>query len=235
MKTFLLDDVEIKIYKSSLARKITISIRPHSGARITIPRYVSYLEAERFAHLKRDWIAANLKKLSDYTNGSERNPVSGFVTKKHQLILEPKETSGVKVRVQKGTILVKYNSELEQDSKEVRTAVNKGILLALKKEAVEYMPTRLSELAKKCSLSYNNVAIKNMKSRWGSCSGRNNINLTIHLMRLPFHMVDYVLLHELAHTIVKNHSKRYWETLEKICPGSKQMDKELKSHKIMPL
>ncbi|MDP2038391.1 MAG: DUF45 domain-containing protein, partial [Ignavibacteria bacterium] len=108
MKTFLLDDVEIKIYKSSLARKITISIRPHRGARITIPRYASYLEAERFAFLKREWIADNLKKVNDLSNQTERNPVSGFVTKKHQLILEPKETSGVKVRVQKGTILVKY-------------------------------------------------------------------------------------------------------------------------------
>lgn len=235
MKTFLLDDVEIKIYKSSLARKITISIRPHRGVRITIPRYATYSEAERFAHQKRDWIAANLKKVNEFANETERNPVSGFVTKKHQLILEPNAASGVKVRVQKGTILVKYNSELTQHSKEVRAAVNKGILLALKKEAIEYLPQRLNELAKKCSLTYNNVSIKNMKSRWGSCTGRNNINLTIHLMRLPDHLIDYVLLHELAHIIVKNHSKKYWETLEKICPDSKQMDKELKSHRIMAL
>lgn len=235
MKTFLLDDVEIKIYKSSLARKITISIRPHRGVRITIPRYATYLEAEGFALRKRDWIAANLKKVTDLANQAERNPVSGFVTKKHQLILEPKSTTGIKVRIQKGTILVKYNSELAQHSKEVRAAVNKGILLALKKEAVEYLPERLSELAKKCGLSYNNISIKNMKSRWGSCTGRNNINLTIHLMRLPDHLIDYVLLHELAHTIVKNHSKKYWETLERICADSKQMDKELKPHKIMSL
>ena len=173
--------------------------------------------------------------MNEFFNQSERNPVSGFVTKNHQLMLEPKATSGVKVRVQKGTILVKYNSELTQDSKEVRVAVKKGILLALKKEAVEYLPNRLSELAKKNGLLYNNIAIKNMKSRWGSCTGRNNINLTIHLMRLPDHLIDYILLHELAHTIVKNHSKKYWVTLENICPNSKQMDKELKSHRIMAL
>ena len=235
MKVFLLDEVEIKIYKSTLARKITISIRPHRGVRITIPKYASYSEAERFARHKREWIAANLKKVNEFVNQSERNPTSGFVTKEHQLILEPGAMHGVKVRVQKGAILVKYNTELTQDSKEVRAAVTKGILIALKKEGAEYLPARLSELARKCNLSYNNVAIKNMKSRWGSCTGRNNINLTIHLMRLPDHLIDYVLLHELAHTIVKNHSKKYWELLENICVGSKKMDKELKSHKIMSL
>lgn len=235
MKTFPLDDVEIKIYKSALARKITISIRPHRGVRITIPRYATYSEAERFALHKRDWIAANLKKVNEFTNQTERNPVSGFVTKKHQLILLPSTITGVRVRVQQGTILVKYNPELTQESKEVRASVKKGIELALKKEAVEYLPHRLGELAKKNGLLYNNVAIKNMKSRWGSCTGRNNINLTIHLMRLPDHLIDYVLLHELAHTIVKNHSKKYWETLEKICHDSKQIDKDLKSHRIMAL
>lgn len=235
MKTFLLDDIVIKIYKSALAKKITISIRPYRGVRITIPRYTSYSEAEKFAHQKREWIAENLKKINEYENHRVLTPPSGYVTRQHQLIIEPKAIAGVIVRVRQGTIRVKYNPELALESKAVRAAVNKGIQIALRKEANEHLPPRLSELAEKHRLPFAKVAIKNMKSRWGSCSGRNNINLTIHLMTLPDQLIDYVLLHELAHTIVKNHSKKYWEMLERICPNSKQLDKELKSHRIMAL
>ncbi len=235
MKIFLLDDVEIKIYKSHLAKKIIISIRPGRGVRITIPRYAAYLEAERFALHKKEWIHETLKKLSEKIDISPHPPISGFVTKHHELILLPHLKPNNSVKIREGKILVKFDSSLRADSKEIRSLIQRGIDKALKKEAVEYLPERLKQLSVNAQLPFNQVAIKNMKSRWGSCTGRNNINLTVHLMRLPEHLIDYVLMHELVHTVVKNHSRKYWQTLEYYYKNAKIYDKELKKFRIMSL
>ncbi|MCK5457672.1 MAG: M48 family metallopeptidase, partial [Melioribacteraceae bacterium] len=61
-----------------------------------------------------------------------------------------------------------------------------------------------------------------------SCSARNNINLNIHLMRLPVELINYVILHELCDTVHKNHSKRFWDKLESVFPDSKSADKKLR-------
>ena len=76
----------------------------------------------------------------------------------------------------------------------------------------------------------NKVKINNAKTRWGSCSIENNITLSLQLMRLPDYLIDYVILHELAHTKVKNHSIHFWDFLDSITDSkAKNLDKELKS------
>ncbi len=93
--------------------------------------------------------------------------------------------------------------------------------------------TRLKELASKHNFTYNRVFIRNQKTRWGSCSHHNNINLNINLVRLRPELMDYLLLHELVHTRIKNHSKKYWEELDKYCDGrAKILRKELKKHRL---
>lgn len=233
MKTFLINDVEIKIYKSHLSKKLTISIKPTGTIRISIPRYVSYLEAERFAQQKKDWIFANLKKFEENSTKQDFVPISGLVTKKHKLILGIQGKTGITLRVYNGIISIKHNESLNVNSKEVKNAIKKGILKALKKESLEYLPNRLSQLASKHSLTYTAISIKNMKTRWGSCTGKNKIILNTHLMSLPDYLIDYVLLHELAHTKIKNHSRLFWDYLENICAKAKNLDIELKSYKIL--
>ena len=76
------------------------------------------------------------------------------------------------------------------------------------------------------------MIIKNNKTRWGSCSHRNNINLSLHLMRLPEHLIDYIIAHELVHTVHKNHSNKFWKDLENVFPGAKAADRELKDYRI---
>ena len=75
----------------------------------------------------------------------------------------------------------------------------------------------------------NKIAIKNQRTRFGSCSFQNNINLNINLMKYDFDIIDYVLIHELVHTKIKNHSEKFWFEVEKNCPNYKILRKKLKN------
>lgn len=102
-----------------------------------------------------------------------------------------------------------------------------------KAKAKALLTTRLRELAEQHGFDYNKVFIKKQKTRWGSCSERNNINLNIKLASLSEELTDYVLLHELLHTRIKNHSKKYWAELNKYVGGNaKALDKRLRKHRL---
>ena len=94
-------------------------------------------------------------------------------------------------------------------------------------EARTFLVRRLAELAARHGYSYNRVFVRNQKTRWGSCSSANNINLNINLVRLPPELMDYTILHELVHTRVKNHSSRFWAILGRHVPDAKVVDQQL--------
>ncbi|MCH7782371.1 M48 family metallopeptidase [candidate division KSB1 bacterium] len=89
---------------------------------------------------------------------------------------------------------------------------------------------RISRLAEKNGFDFNRITIRNQKSRWGSCSSKNNINLNIKLVKLPEELMDYVILHELVHTRIKNHSSDFWQELDKYVGNAKALAKQLKKY-----
>jgi len=80
-------------------------------------------------------------------------------------------------------------------------------------EARMLLPDRLQELARQHGFRYQKVTIRNNRRNWGSCSSRNNISLNLQMMKLPDELIDYILLHELVHTEIKNHRPAFWERL----------------------
>ncbi len=100
------------------------------------------------------------------------------------------------------------------------------------KQARQELVAMLESLARIHGFEYGRVAIRRQKTRWGSCSGVNNINLNAHLITLPIELVEYVVLHELVHTRVKNHSREFWKEIHKYMPDARERDKRLRSYRL---
>ncbi len=102
---------------------------------------------------------------------------------------------------------------------------------ALRHEARRTLPERLVRLAQTHGFIFTGVRINNSKTHWGSCTVRKSINLSISLMLLPWHLIDYVLLHELCHTVEMNHSERFWRLMDQVTDGkAKALRQELKKY-----
>ncbi len=100
-------------------------------------------------------------------------------------------------------------------------------------QAKRALVRRLREIAEMYGFTYTKVTIRKQKTRWGSCSVKNNISLNINLVRLPDDLRDYVLLHELVHTRIRNHSKAFWSELNKFVGGNaKTLAKKVKNYKL---
>ncbi len=89
---------------------------------------------------------------------------------------------------------------------------------------------KMLQLSNKHQLNFYKLIFKTLKSQWGSCSQNNTICINNILYYLPEHLQEYIMLHELTHTKIKNHSIIFWEELEKICPNSKFKRKELRDN-----
>lgn len=104
----------------------------------------------------------------------------------------------------------------------------------LRAEAKEYLPQRVEQLAAACGLKYGRVTIRATRSKWGSCTWQNNLSLSLYLMTLPRHLIDYVIIHELCHTRHHNHSAEFHALVDSLVGGrEKELRRELRHYHIM--
>ena len=97
----------------------------------------------------------------------------------------------------------------------------------------KYLRNRIEHLAQLHGFKYNNLTFKYMKTRWGSCSAKNNLNFNILMAHLPKSIQDYIIIHELLHTRIKSHSREFWAELDRITGSAKGFDKKLKENYVI--
>lgn len=220
----------VHILKNTRSHRMRLRVKPDGQVQVSIPAHASEQKAVEFVKSKVDWI---LRQQQDIKAGlTIFGPDNCFKTKFHQLKVVRVEHSKVSGMVGKGIIQINIPSTHNHQRPEIQQFIRRALVQVMRHEAKIYLPARLRELAQKHGFQVENIAVKHVKSRWGSCSSVNNINLNIHLMRLPEHLIDYVILHELAHTVEKNHGPGFWRLLEKVCPGARKLDKEMNHYHV---
>lgn len=223
----------VQFVPSSTAKYVRISIKPGVGVQVTLPKRATMAQAEAFVQEKAAWIRKHLaRQQQELQKKTLFSPYDTFQTRFHQLQLLPHTLPQLKSRLKEGVLQVWYPVQTGWEDQQVQEYIRTSVEQALRLEAKQYLPQQVAHLAQKFGFSYRNVTIKNAKTRWGSCSATNNINLSLHLMRLPQHLCDYVILHELAHTVEKNHGPRFWALLDRISGNARGLDNELKAYRL---
>lgn len=222
---------EVLLKKTKRASRLSIRVKPFVGVVVSLPMRISYKTAEAFILEKQDWIK---KSLSQMEKIEEKRSIftekTQFCTLWHCLKLKKAKGKRFYTQITEKEIIVKYPNDIPVRDERIQAGIRRAIEKAWLAEAKEIFPKKTKELAKKHKFEYKNLSIKNTISRWGSCSYNNHISLSLHLMRLPEYLIDYVILHELCHTIEKNHGKNFWALLEKVSPGARKLAKELKKY-----
>lgn len=225
---------DIRLKKSNKARNVSITIKPFEGINVSVPRSLSFKTAEKFVLKKQDWIQKHIPRIKEiekkFTIFDEN---INFKTRNHTLQFEPRKVDSTKVKITENIIKVIYPDDEDIRNINYQVIIRKAIEEAWRIEAKQFIPERVSQLSEIHRFRYNNIYIKNIKSRWGSCSYQNNLNFTLHLMRLPDYLIDYVILHELCHTVHKNHGKEFWALLDTVTGNkSNALKKEMKNWEI---
>ncbi len=203
------------------------------GVVITCPVSLSDQEVYKILQEKSHWIQRQSVRVANWKNHFTRfEEGKEYRTRAHRLIMETHNRPTIRITVAKGLIKVVFPEFAGIGDPKVQTAIRKGIEEAWRIEAKSWLPERTEQLAKKFGFRYGKVTVRNSRTRWGSCSWDNNISLSLHLMMLPDHLIDYVILHELVHTVHKNHGKGFWQMLDTVTGGVQKLEKEINSYQI---
>lgn len=209
------------------ARNITMRVK-EDGLHVTTPPYRSItalLEAIAPFRERLRNVCSEVKPKPFYLNFS-------IEAECFRLKLETSPLKNFTVSMRDETVVIACPAHADFTTDRVQTLVKNAVMRAMRKKAEEYLPPLVQYWSSLFDLPYNKVTISKARSRWGSCSSKRDISLSFYLMLLPAHLMDYVILHELAHTREMNHGPKFWELLNQLTDDKAlALRKELRMHR----
>ncbi len=214
-----------RIQVSKRAKRLNLKVSAEQGVQLIIPPFTDKIEAITFLQKNIAWVEKNQYLWQQYQDTITLPNKLSFpalqqcwkieyvdnVINKRPLILERPEYTLV--------YFGKNNDQLK--IKKVRQWCQN--------KAQQFLQQRMVELSTEYKFSFNKLSFRHQRTLWGSCTQAKNINLNYKLIFLPVHLIDYILIHELAHTIHLNHSRKFWELVERFIPNYKKCCKELRN------
>ena len=220
---FLSMSSEINEVIRSNRRTIAIVIDSRGKVVIRAPHKVPMSVITAFITTKQSWIDQKIAEAKQRTSKPETKFSDG------ELFYLFGEKRQLKVTVQAKSALAYLNGEFVLHP----ARSEKALLLfekLYKKIAKDYLTERANSLAVKYGYKFGKVSITSARTRWGSCSTTGTISFTWRLIMAPVEVIDYVVVHELAHISIKDHSKRFWNKVESLMPDYKKHKLWLKQH-----
>ena len=183
---------------------------------ITIPWLIPMMVVKKFIKDNENWILRQNEKIKKKKNLNKIKKIS-ILGEIYEVELKKSLRDSLVILDKK--IFINYSKKTE-----IKKIIDKKMRILASKLIKE----RTGQLATKYKLSYGNVGIKNQSSRYGSCSGRGSLNFNWQIILFPIDKFEHVILHELTHLTVRNHSKAFWELLEKYDSNWRENNKWLK-------
>ncbi|MCK5697162.1 MAG: M48 family metallopeptidase [Gammaproteobacteria bacterium] len=219
-----------------------LSVSLAKGLEIIVPHTMSEHEKARFIpeflQKKEQWIRNAINRLQQKTSNKNRIDQCDFPKTIKLLALDQTFTveyliKSVSQQDSKLPLTLKrlseYQLSISYDNKKTENKIKIFALLEqfFKDYAAYYLQKRLKQLSQLSNLSYNCLTIRSQKTRWGSCSAKKNISLNYRLLFVEKDLLDYVLYHELTHTLEMNHSQSFWNALDTLIPDARERDQRI--------
>ncbi len=213
---------KVRIFRRKGLKYIRISIARDSSVRLSLPWYVPKTAGIKYLLSKKDWVIKHRKPVA---KGWDDNQVL-FDEYKLEIVSDMRKKAADKLIG--NTLRLYIPTSLNKEERQ--QTINKKVKLFLINKAQERLIPLTVALASEKGFAVKEVRIKNLRSRWGSCSQEKVITLNAALLLVPSELIEYVIYHELAHTKHLHHGKGFWEEVEKHLPDYKQRRKSLKEY-----
>ncbi len=230
-----------QVVEHPIIGNITINIR--KGLRSVTYRVstkgVSISTPPEMAHKLFPLSTQRIEWIQNAQTQMESRKVTLLITPEHPLqtltfrvAFEPRKAQKplFTARFQESTLTIGYFEQLDLNLQPQQQVVHRIVKLYLKREAEQYLPKRLQQLASTLGYRFSDVKINSARGRWGSCNSKGSINLSCYLMMLPSELIDYVLVHELCHTKEMNHGEPFKKRIRAHFPRFGELDKQLRIH-----
>ena len=205
----------------------------HSGLRVTMPVTSTQDEALKFINSIRAKLIQKQKKVE---KGLKKSNIiidegSQLQTLTFKVEVKSCDRKNIYFALKNSTLNIEFPHGTDCTSVQTQEFFWNGISYFMRKEAKRLLPDRTKQLSDKFRFYFTGVKIQSSKTRWGSCSREKSINLSLYLMLLPAHLIDYVIMHELCHTKEMNHGIHFWKLMDKVTDDkSKELQAELKQY-----
>lgn len=210
--------VPLLFVRNARARRYVLRLRPDGTARVTVPRGGSDATALQFAEKNAGWLRQQLQRAAAHPPGKTAWPVGAEIFYR-----------GEKVTITGGPNGISFAEQALRRT-QIETDCRPAIERHLRRLATVELPPRVFHLAQQHGLTVQRVTVRDQKSRWGSCSRRGTISLNWRLIQTPGFVTDYIILHELMHLRQMNHSRKFWQEVESVCPDFRVAEQWLKTH-----
>ena len=215
---------KVTFSKNRRSKNIKLSVKPDKSVLVSYPFSVSSKEVLAFVTKNTTWIIRQQQKME--LRKAKLETRDEMLTWIHRITFFQGETNRVMKRGEQVQVVVR-----DFGSEDSQVFIENVITQIYRIEAKMHLPKRLSDLAVKFGFSYSKVTIRNNRRNWGSCSSKNNISLNLQMMKLPEELIDYILLHELVHTEIKNHGPGFWKRLDSITNHqAKELAREVRKY-----
>ena len=224
-KTIVLDRQEViyTVRRSPRAQRVSLKVGFDSGLVVVVPIDFNLRHLDAILDAKQQWILRTLKKVSPGSKSKQLKSGDSvlYLGRSHVLTVQKRVSGFVGVETRGSRIVVTAREDGH---------VRELLVGWMRKHAKDLITDRVQTLSKDLGLSYNQIFIKDQKTRWGSCSHKKNLNFSWRLIMTPPRVMDYVIIHELVHLVEMNHSKVFWSTVESWCGDYRKHRRWLKQH-----